>query len=116
VAFIARRRGTVGSGDNPRRAALALLGMLAVAGVLLAAPFVYIGMRIEAAHRVPAARVAAIEHSSCAQLREQLASVQADGGSDSSFDLAGNRGATMSLIVRRAEQLHCRPSLRVPYD
>ena len=90
--------------------------MLVVAGALLAAPFVYIGMRIDAARRVPAARVAAIEHSSCAQLRDQLAAAQAEGGSDGSFDLSGSRGATMSLIIRRAEQLHCRPSLRVPYD
>jgi hypothetical protein len=116
VAFIARRRGTVGSGDNPRRAALELLAMLVVVGALLAAPFVYIGMRIDAAHRVPAARVAVIEHSSCAQLRDQLAAAQAEGGSDSSFDLSGSRGATMSLIIRRSEQLHCRPALRMPYD
>jgi hypothetical protein len=90
--------------------------MLAMAGVLLAAPFVYLGIRIDDARRVPAARVAAIEHSSCAQLRDQLAAVQTEGGSDSSFDLTGSRGMTMSLIVRRGEQLHCRPALRMPYD
>ena len=53
-----------GKRDNPRRAALELLGMLVVAAALLAAPFVYASVRIEFRGDPCAQEVAAaIRHS-----------------------------------------------------
>jgi hypothetical protein len=108
------RRGVVADReDNPRRAAVQLLAMLILTGALLAAPFVYFWLRIDAARRPPAERAAAIEHSNCAQLRAHLQAEEAEAGS-ATFDLLSRRAETERLIVRRGEQLHCRPAIRFP--
>ncbi len=87
-----------------------------LAGVLLAGPFVFVGIRIDLARRVPAARGDAIKHSDCNALRDQLDRLRLDADSDPSFDLAGSRGATMHLIVERGRKLRCRPELQTTSD
>jgi hypothetical protein len=94
--------------DNPRRAAAELLGMLVIAGVVLAAPFVYATVRVDKALRPEAERVAAIERSDCAQLREQPAIERGNSGVDL------RRAGTMQLIVEQSEKLHCRPAIHLP--
>ena len=90
--------------------------MLVLAAALLAAPFVYLAVRVDAAQRPPADVVATIEHSNCAQLQDQMDALQADTGS-ASFDLLGPRAGTERRIVNRSEQLHCRPAMTTPvYD
>ena len=91
--------------------------MLLLAAVLLAAPFVYLAVRVDAAQRPPADVVATIEHSNCAQLQNQMDALRAEAGSDASFDLLGPRAGTERRIVNRSEQLHCRPAITTPvYD
>ena len=82
--------------------------MLVIAGAVLAAPFVYVTLRVDKVLRPAAARVAEIESSDCAQLREQLAMERSNSGLD--LRSAG----TMQLIVKRGEKLHCRPAIHLP--
>jgi hypothetical protein len=95
--------------DNPRRAAVELSGALVIAGALLAAPFVYLNLQVDKVRRPAPERVAVIEHSDCAGLREQLAR---ERGSSSPLDLRS--AETMQLIVKRGEQLRCRPAILLP--
>ena len=92
------------------RAAIELLAALLVGAIVLAAPFVYAGFRINAAARVPNARAAEIEHADCRHLR----GMHLDGsGLGIMFwgPTAERASREDQLITARGRQLRCRPPI-----
>ena len=82
--------------------------MPAVAGVLLFAPLVFVGLRLDRAGRPSAHQVRLIEHSNCAQLRTQLNDEEVQASSD----LTGVNDDAVRLIVEQGRRLGCRPAIR----
>ena len=101
--------------EDPRRAAATLLGMLVVAGAILAAPFLVAGAALDHAQQPSTAALASIEHAGCAHLRSQLESNQF-AARDNSVDFSGEGAEIARRIVERGERLQCRPAIRSPYE
>jgi hypothetical protein len=105
AGYAGRRR------DNIWRATAELVGALVIGGALLATPFVYFAVRLNARQvNLSPVQVARIDGANCAQLREQFHQNRAAAGDDTSLGFSGEIAEIERRIVRRSERLDCQPA------